>query len=121
MIKRHMVSNSNIYTFFSFTEGIKVMTKRYIVSPNHKNYYVVYEDGSTIRTHVGSDLGSILYSGGNEVENIRRCLKDNPEYYILNDEQFKEWESVGLVLRELISDTDSSSDKTVSISIIKNR
>jgi len=78
------------------------MNKVYLTSPDSGHYLLRYEDGDVIQTYVGSDL-----AGCNPESYFLEFYIEHQDYQIMTEEQFREWETKALMMRELTEITDN--------------
>ena len=85
------------------------MNKVYLTSPDSGNYLMKCEDGEVLSCFAGSDL-----AGCNEESYFIEFYLEHQDYEIMTEEQFKEWETKALMMRELteIIDDEPKSNLT---------
>ena len=98
------------------------MTRTYLTSPDSGHYLRVYGDGEILETHAGSDVGCC-----HPPSFLPKYQIEHPEYKLMNEEQFEEWENKALIMRELTEDKSDRNknsypkDLHVTLQITKRR
>lgn len=72
------------------------MIKEYLTSSDSGHYFLIYEDGEILDCYAGADVACIRNQSF-----LLRFEEENKGYKLMNEEEFKEWETKALIMREL--------------------